>query len=91
VAILEAMSCGAAVLTSAVGAVPEVVGECAEIVVGESPSSIAAGVLRLLNDPDRRTELGRLGRSRALAAFSYEQRKAQLSRVVDDVLSGSVR
>ena len=90
VAILEAMSCGAAVLTSAVGAVPEVVGESAEIVVGESPSSIAAGVLRLLNDPDRRTELGRLGRSRAVAAFSYDQRKARLSRVIDDVLSRTV-
>jgi len=89
-AILEAMSCGAAVVTSAVGAVPQVVGECAEIVVGESPSSIAAGVLRLLNDADRRTQLGRLGRSRAVAAFGYEQRKARLSSVIDDVLSRTV-
>jgi len=87
--VLEAMSCGAAVVTSAVGAVPQVVGECAEIVVGESPSSIAAGVLRLLNDADRRTQLGRLGRSRAVAAFGYEQRKARLSSVIDDVLSGT--
>ena len=89
-AILEAMSCGAAVVTSDVGAVPQVVGGCAELVDGASPTSIAAGILRLLNDPDRRTELGRLGRSRAVSAFSYEQRKARLSRVINDVLSRTV-
>jgi glycosyltransferase involved in cell wall biosynthesis len=86
-AILEAMSCGAPVVTSNVGAVPQVVGDCAEIVDGESPSSIAAGVRRLLSDPGRRAELGRLGRSRAVSAFSYEQRKASLARVIDNVLS----
>src|SRR5271157_130092 len=48
VAIAEAMSCGAPVVTSRVGAVPEVVGECGGYVDGSDPTSSAAGVLRLV-------------------------------------------
>ena len=91
VAILEAMSCGAPVVTSPVGAVPQVVGNCAELVDGESPSAIAMGVLRLLNEPGQRARLSRGGRLRAVAGFSYEQRKARLSKVIHDVLSTSQR
>jgi glycosyltransferase involved in cell wall biosynthesis len=91
VAILEAMSCGAPVVTSPVGAVPQVVGEVAELVDGSSPASIAQGVLRLLNNPGRRERLAHAGRSRAVSMFSYEKRKERLSKVIDEVLSTTLR
>jgi glycosyltransferase involved in cell wall biosynthesis len=49
-AILEAMSCGAPVVTSARGAVPEVVGDTAILVDGTSPMAIADGVLQYLGN-----------------------------------------
>src|SRR5579871_6114451 len=40
--LLEAMSCGAAVVSSPVGAVPEVLGECGTMADGADPNSIAS-------------------------------------------------
>jgi glycosyltransferase involved in cell wall biosynthesis len=48
--VLEAMACGAPVLTSNLSSLPEVAGEAALLVDPEDPSDIAAGLERLLND-----------------------------------------
>lgn len=85
VAILEAMSCGAPVVTSPVGAVPEVGGKCVEMVDGTDPSSIAGAVIRLLGDGSRRKTLGYAARERAVSEFSYPRRKRDLEEVIRDV------
>jgi glycosyltransferase involved in cell wall biosynthesis len=84
--ILEAMSCGAPVLTSPVGAVQEVVGSAsAELVDGTSPEGIAMGLIRLLRDDGLRATLGQSGCARAKALFSMERRKRDLARVIATV------
>ena len=91
VAILEAMSCGAPIVTSPVGAVPEVAGDCAELVDGGSPDAIAKAALDLLENPARRTALSTMARARATKLYDYETRKTRLGTVIDDVLSRSPR
>ncbi len=66
--LLEAMACGAAVVTSTAPALLEVAGDAALAVDGLDPQAIAAG---LEEASSRREELGRLGVERA-AAFTWQ-------------------
>ncbi len=85
-AILEAMSCGAPVVTSPAGAVPEVVGDSAVLVDGTSPAAIAEGVRNLLADSGLRAELGAAGRWRAQTLFNYRRRKRELGAILERTL-----
>lgn len=86
-AILEAMSCGAPIVTSPVGAVPEVVGDAARLVDGASPEDIAAGVKDLLDDSRLAAALGYQARERATALFPFERRKRELREIIDETCS----
>jgi glycosyltransferase involved in cell wall biosynthesis len=85
-AIAEAMSCGAPVVTSPVGSVPEVVGGCARFVDGTVPESIAEGVVRLSRDPQARGDLSLAARTRIEQEFSLERRREGLSAIIDRLL-----
>ncbi len=63
---LEAMACGAALVCSRRGALPEVAGECAVYVNPEAPGAVAAAILALAQDPVRRASLVRAARERAM-------------------------
>jgi glycosyltransferase involved in cell wall biosynthesis len=67
--VLEAMSCGAAVLTTDRLALPEVGGD-AVAYTGIDAASIGGALAGLLDAPDRRRQLAELGRVRA-AEFSW--------------------
>lgn len=69
--VLEAMSCGAAVLTTRLTALPEVGGDAVEY-CGTDSHSIAEGLLSLLRDPSRRARLGRAAIERA-DRFTWRQ------------------
>jgi glycosyltransferase involved in cell wall biosynthesis len=88
-AILEAMSCGAAVVSSPAGAVPEVVGDAGLLVDGSSPEAIAAAVNRYLGDESLRREMGIGARLRAETAFPVSRRKRELEQVIAGILKGS--
>ena len=89
VAVLEAMSCGSAVLTRPVGAIPEVVGD-AGLLVGEAGvEALEEGLRQLLDDTDLRSELGRRARLRAETVFPYERRKRELAELIHQISSGS--
>ncbi len=62
---VEAMACGAPVLTSHTGALPETVGESALTVDPFATDAIADGLIRLLTDEDLRARLIVAGRARA--------------------------
>lgn len=67
--VVEAMACGAAVLTTRRLALPEVGGD-AVAYAEPSSESIRAGIVALLTDDDARRELGRRGIERA-ARFTW--------------------
>jgi glycosyltransferase involved in cell wall biosynthesis len=85
-AVLEAMSCGAAVVSSPVGAVPEVVGDAGVLVDGRSPEAIATAVNRLLDDATLRQALGQRARQRVESLFGLERRQEALGRVIANLL-----
>ncbi len=86
VAILEAMSCGAPVITSAVGAVPEVVGDCARFVDGHDVDGLAKAMQSLIGDAPAAAELGRIGRARAVEQFGYHRRLSDIQTQITLVL-----
>jgi glycosyltransferase involved in cell wall biosynthesis len=77
---LEAMSCGAPVITSNTSSLPEVVGDAAVLVNPENVFEIARGILEVLTNPVRRAELVAQGRERA-RFFSW----AEAARQVIDI------
>ena len=80
--VLEAMSCGAPVVTNAVGALPEVGGDAVCYIPDQSPASIAKTMNALLADPGAQRELSLRARQRAVGLFSQERRRAALERLV---------
>ncbi len=73
--ILEAMACGAPVITSGRSAMPEVAGPAAVYVDPANPHNIASAVSSLVGDPNHRERLVALGTARA-AKFSWERAAA---------------
>jgi starch synthase len=76
---LEAMACGAAVVASRVGGIPEVVadGQTGILVPAGDPAALAAALNALALDQDRAGAMGRRGRERAVAEFSWASVAAQ--------------
>jgi glycosyltransferase involved in cell wall biosynthesis len=62
---IEAMACGAAVVASAVGALPEVVGDDAILVPPGDEDALTAALVRLRDDEEHRGALRRAASSRA--------------------------
>jgi len=73
--ILEAMSAGRPVVATRVGGVPELVvdGETGLLVPAGDPSSLAAAIERLLEDPALRERLGAAGRARIAERFDLDR------------------
>ena len=70
--VLEAMACGAPVITSSTTSLPEVAGDAALLVDPEDVEALADAMVRVLEDHDLRDVLRARGIERA-AQFSWEQ------------------
>ena len=70
--VLESMACGAPVITSDRGSLPEVAGEAALIVDPENTSQITDAIVTVLQDESLRHRLVERGRARA-ARFTWEK------------------
>lgn len=70
--VLEAMAAGAAVLTSSTSSLPEVGGEAVAYADPYDVKEISKELASLLRSPERRAQLGALGRERA-EEFSWER------------------
>jgi glycosyltransferase involved in cell wall biosynthesis len=79
---LEAMACGLAVVATQSGAEEFAVRDStAEIVEARDVASIAAGLRRLIEDPQRRTRLAQAGREMS-RRFSWEQSVARMEGIL---------
>jgi len=82
--IIEAMACGAPVLTSAATATQEVAGEAALLVDPTSVAEIAAGMKALADDSWLRSRLSAAGEQRA-KLFSWDDAAARYRRLFTDL------
>src|SRR5439155_21470066 len=62
---LEALACGTPVLAANASSLPEVTGDAALLLDPRDPDAWAAGLRRVLTEPDLRADLGRRGPARA--------------------------
>ena len=76
--LLEAMAAGRPAVATAVGGVPEVAGEAVPLVPPNDPDALAAEILRLLENPETATEVGRRGRERVNEGFTAAANAEQM-------------
>jgi glycosyltransferase involved in cell wall biosynthesis len=69
----EAMACGAPVIVSNGGALPEVAGDAGIVVPKGDGAALAAATAKLLADPEQRKRLGEAAAKRAKITFSWER------------------
>jgi glycosyltransferase involved in cell wall biosynthesis len=84
----EAMACGAAVVSSDGGALPEVVGDAGVLVPAGDETALAGAIAALLADPARRTELGQRARARMSTLFCWRRAARQMTHYYEQVLAG---
>ena len=82
---LEAMYAGVPVVASAVGGLPEVIGDCGVLVQPATPEELAAAILKVVRDPDARREGAQRARLRARTLFSAQRMAAETGRVYAEV------
>jgi glycosyltransferase involved in cell wall biosynthesis len=85
--VLEAMACGAPVLTTARLALPEVGGD-AVAYTEPDPVSVGEAIAALLDDPDRRAQLAHAGHERA-ATFTWQRSAEQHLEAYERAVSAS--
>ena len=71
--ILEAMLCGKPVVATAVGGVPEEIDGCGITVEPRNAAAMGHAILELMQDSDRRANLGQAARDKALREYSLDQ------------------
>jgi len=87
---IEAMACGVAVVATTGGAIPEVVGPDAALLVAPGDAvALAEAIAMLLDDPDRRRRMGRAGRERVMERFTWQVTARGTAACYDAVLRGS--
>jgi glycosyltransferase involved in cell wall biosynthesis len=87
--VLEAMACGAPVVSSNASSLHEVVGDAALLVEPRDPEAWAQAMTRVVEDATLRDDLRRRGALR-IKAFSWEQSARNLLRVYQELGSSEV-
>jgi glycosyltransferase involved in cell wall biosynthesis len=88
-AVLEAMAAARPIVASAVGGVPEVVvdGETGILLAPSDRDGFVRAVVALLEDPDRRRQLGERGRRRAATRFRVDRMVGETLRYYRAILA----
>ncbi len=86
--VLEAMTCGAPVITSDRGALPEVVGDAAILIDAEDEGALATHIETILTNPRYAESLRARGLERA-TQFSWQKNAQQMLECYMRVMNGS--
>jgi glycosyltransferase involved in cell wall biosynthesis len=81
----EALRLGVPLIATAVGGVPELVGEAAELVPYGDAGALGEAVVRLLGDPGRRRELATAGPAQAATWPTEDDTIAQILSIYDEL------
>ncbi len=85
-ALMEAMSCGVAVVGSDSGEIPHLIGDAGVVVPEADAAALRSALGQLLADAGRRAELGARGRARVLACFTHRRVAEQTVAVYRSVV-----
>jgi glycosyltransferase involved in cell wall biosynthesis len=88
VSALEAMACGAALLCSARGALPEVAGDAAVFIDPDDPAGMAAAILALARDPARLAAVAAACRARS-RQFGLQAAALRLAALRREVIAAA--
>ena len=86
VATLEAMACGLPVVISHQCQFPEVADAGAGLIIDTDSKQLASSLIRLLDSPEERREMGRQGRQLVQERYTWERVADQMSQLYVDVL-----
>ncbi|MGW1023212.1 glycosyltransferase family 4 protein [Streptomyces sp. NPDC002577] len=81
----EALHARVPLVATAVGGVPDLVGNAAELIPPGDPEALAETVVRLLADPERRDQLRELGEAQAATWPTEDETVAQVLSVYDEL------
>lgn len=87
-AMAEAMACGAPLVSTRAGSIPEVVGDAGVLVPPEDPAALADAIARLRADTKLRARLGEAGRARAAERYSWPAVADRFVAIYQEVLGG---
>jgi glycosyltransferase involved in cell wall biosynthesis len=86
----ELMACATPLVVSRAGAIPEVVGPdglCADLVTPGDVGELKTALERLLDDPERRAEMGAAGRKRVQELFSWRAVAVTVAAAYESVIA----
>lgn len=86
----ELMACATPLVASRAGAIPEVTGPdglCADLVTPGDVGELEQALGALLDDPERRERMGRAGRERVRAEFSWRAVARATAQAYEDVVA----
>jgi glycosyltransferase involved in cell wall biosynthesis len=83
----EAMACGAPVISTTGGALPEVVGNAGILVPPRNHSALARAIIDLLDHKEKADELGRLGYQRVQRHFTWQRAAEKTVDAYRDVIN----
>lgn len=93
VVLMEAMASGKPVISSLVAGIPELVedGVSGYLVPPGDAETLAARIIELAADPDRRAAMGQAGRDKVLAEFDIGVEAARIARLFADGPGDDIR
>lgn len=77
----EAMACGTPVISTTAGALPEVVGDAGILVPPGDTRAIAGAITALLDDANKRRQLGIMGKERVARMFNWDNAARETAEV----------